>query len=357
MAKTVDWIKQVKHFLKNYDDTVSERKKFCEHRNLSYNSFRTHLGKYKKSDAFKNSLAQKSVGREAQKRSASESIKDDAQSEEKSRHAQIAVTARDSNPNISRSSSNHCSFRKGNTASLVHGKFAKKAFISDAYKELSLAPLSEQIALLKQQFHFISDLGVKKKTHIKNEYEAGRPFKKTTVSSEGKITTEDISEEDALYEVAMQAIVPLTEMIKALSTTEKNMMDSDLKAHAAPSVSRSDQDTLLANLVTVRAQNKWTASDLVAQCVINKVDLPPWLLKELEIELRYAEEEIDESGGLSDKDAEAIRERSLERRGGRAERLAEVRKRNAAIYEGAADLGAEKLTESDIEDAVIVSES
>ena len=336
---------------------MPERQKFCEHRHLSYNSFRTQLGKYKKSDAYKNSQAQQSVGRELKKRSAKDQTEKNSKVEVKGRHAQISLHVENSNPDLDRMPGGHYRFKKGNQASLIHGKFAKKAFISDEYRELSSLPLTDQIALVKQHFHFINNLGVKKANQLMEDYENGKPVTKQVVNDKGEVKSETLPLEQALTEVAMETIIPLTEMIKALGTVEKGLIESELKSHTATHLSRSEQDSELAGLVQVREDNKWSASDLVAQCVMKQIELPTWLLKELEIELRYAEDDIDDSEGLSDDDAESIRERSLIRRSNKNLRLGEIRKRNAKIYENAADLGAEKLTENDeIEDAVIVGD-
>lgn len=356
MAKKVDWIKQVKYFLKNMEDTVAERKNFCEHRNLPYNTFRTHLSKYKKSDAFKNSQAQQSAGREIKKQSTKEEVEKKSKVEVAGHRARITVTTKDSNPDIERLPGGLRRFRSGNTASLVHGKHAKKAFLSDEYAELSQSPLADQLGLLKQHFHFMNNLGVKNIRSIEERYANNQPITKTSLNGKGEVVSDELTLEEALKEVGIEVLIPLNEVLKTIGIVEKGLTETEIKLHAVPALSKADQQEILGELVLMRTEENWSASQLVAHLVSHRVDIPPWLLKDLENELRNAEDEIDDTGGLTPEEAEELREKSIARRAGRQERLRKIKERNVSVYAGAADLGTEMLTnseEADIEEAVI----
>ena len=357
MAKKVDWIKQVKGFLKSMVDTVAERKNFCEHKGLPYNTFRTHLSKYKKSDAFKNSQAQQSAGREIKKQSTKEEVEKKSKVEVAGRRARITVTKKDSNPDIERLPGGLRRFRPGNTASLVHGKHAKKAFLSDEYAELSQSPLVDQLGLLKQHFHFMNNLGVKNIRNVEDRYANNQPITKTSVNGKGEVVSVELTIEQVLNELSLGVLTPLAEALKIIAIVEKGLTETEIKLHAVPALSKADQQEVLSELVLMRTEENWSASQLVAHLVSHRVDIPPWLLKDLENELRNAEDEVDDTGGLTPEAAEVLREKSIARRAGRQERSNEIKKRNDNIYAGAAGLGSEKLTNSKevgIEEAVIV---
>ena len=235
MAKRTDWNKQIKYFLKNHEDTVEQRKVFCKNRGLTYNSFRVKLGQYKKSDQFKNSLAQQTPLSQAKKRShqqekENEKIHDD----QRTTRAHIPeAPARDQPVNIQRSNGTR-RFAPGNKASLIHGKYAQKAFLDDEYQELSALPLEVQVRLLKQHIHLINNVAVERIQFIRKEYAADRPLTYTKVDEKGQVVEVPIPLDEALVTASSKAAAPMTEMIKTLGTVEKGLVESECKLRMMP---------------------------------------------------------------------------------------------------------------------------
>lgn len=347
MAKKTDWIKQIKFFLKNHEDTVEERKIFCKNKGLVYNSFRVKLSQYKKSDQFKNSLAQQTPLSEAKKRSTQQAREEAKNLDEKgTTRARLTDSITQNQPtNIQRKDGTR-SFAPGNKAHLIHGKYAKKAFLDDEYQELSALPLEVQVRLLKQHIHLINNVSVERIQFIRKEYEEGRPLTRVKLDEKGNITETAIPMDEALVDASTQAAGPMTEMIKALGTVEKGLVESECKVRLQPTYSRVEMDSHFAEVMNLRVESKWTALQTLGECVQRMLEPPAWLLKEVEFELRNAEPEIDDSEGVSPDEAAAIIERQRERTANANAWLEKRRRKNAEIYAASKGVGDEKLTVS-----------
>lgn len=345
MAK-IDWLKHCKAFLKKHEDTVAERKAYCDLKRLNYNSFRPKLAEYKKSQAYKNSLSQQSIERQLKK---SVSKKTNATSgsvdEKEGRRARDLSNDEDDVKKTYEVTPGGCrSFVKGNTASLLHGKYAKKVFLNDECKELANGSFDDLLMLFKQQFHLMNIQAISRLQEIEELYDAGDCVKKTTVSIDGSVIETPITKAQAVDEVLSNSAAALSEMMKVANAAEKTVVDREIKFMQMSTTSQQDKERTLKELILLKAKEKWSVFDFVEQCAMRSVEPPVWAIKQLEHELRTAEPEIDTSGGVTPEQARELREESIRRRAGRKERLAVIQERNAQIYAGAADLGKEKET-------------
>ena len=267
MAK-IDWLRHCKAFLKKHDDTVAERKAYCEKKRLNYNSFRPQLAKYKKSQAYKNSIAQQTPARQAKKGAAQNDKLQSAENGEGEgrRVRDLSNGSVSVKPDNERLADGTYRFTKGNTASVLHGRYAKKAFLNEEYQELSQGGFDELLALFKQQFHLVNNESIRRLQEITELYENGDAIKRTTLTAEGKVVETPLTQAEATSEVLNTSAAALSEMMKVVNVAEKTLVDRFVKYSQLNEVTQSQKDRILADLMRQKSEEQWSVFQFIEEC-------------------------------------------------------------------------------------------
>jgi hypothetical protein len=342
VAEKPDWTKHIKRFLKSDDSSPTGRRAYAAHHNISDNTLRVKLYKYKSSPTYKNSIQQQTPEREAKKRTTKKSDQN-APKAGKAGTTPVASNVPKSNRDDFISRNDPRTFKRGNTTSMVTGAHAKKAFISPEYAEKSQMDCDDVMALLTAQYSLINDRGVSVLKSIKETYSSGEPLTKKSMNSKGEVVDVELTEDDALFDAALKISGPMSELAKVIVTSKMKMEELELKKREAPAFSKNEISDMLIEIMLRKEQSKLSA---VATChafyALGQIP-PPGLEREKEIELRDAEPEVPKGNGVGPDAAADMQEFLKGRLKDRPKLLEEMERRNAEIYAGNDGVGDENF--------------
>jgi len=200
--KKIDYIKHCKKFLSGADISTSAAKIYVERRGIKFNTFRVHLAKYMKSEAYLKRLSQKSILRELAKR--------------KSR---IFVDQNDGiNPNILIFDNGNRTFSKCNSAGETHTSYSKIASrIQSITKNINCIP-DEDIAGVRlelcQYAEHLDELYSGYMAIIEGDYAVDKPIV-LQKCVDSKAVNYSVTKSDATKEVNSK-LIPIISQLKVL---------------------------------------------------------------------------------------------------------------------------------------------
>lgn len=318
--------KLFKEFILSGKTTAADRRKFVKKHGVNDNTFRSKLTQWRKTASFENWYAQQSTHRLIKK-----SID---QTKADPRKAEVTH-----GETVDRNRDERGRFIIGNIASELHGKhkkaFRKNMFANDEEEALSNCSLMDSIRVMQNQLNILHEVSSRRLREILSIYASGE-----------KITVKDkeLTEFDAVQFVIEQTKNSSDPLLARITATQKAVLEMDTIAAKRSALSVREQTELVAKLVKESAIKKLDSRSTCESFLENGLTPPAYFLKLAEIEAKNAEDEIDENEGISDKEAEAIRERSIARRSTKEGRQQSIKERNEKIYQKAAGLGREKLT-------------
>ena len=321
--------KLFKEFLNGGDTSAQERKIFVKKHELNDNTFRSKLATWKKTNSYENWACQQTKTR---------SIKNEVVDNVTllSKAAQISPRT----VNLDRDARGR--FIVGNTASELHGKyktaFKKRMFDSDEEEALAECSLLDSVRVMQNQLNILNEVSSRRLREITALY-----------ATDKRITHNDseLSEFDAIQSVVAQTQKSSDSLLLRIATTQKQILEIDALAAKRPLLDLSTQTELVTTLVLKVEEEKLDNRNACLLFLKNGLTPPVYYQKLAELEVKNADDEIDNTDGLTAQEAETLREASIMRRAGREERQRKLEERNNKIYEKVGQLGRENHTLSD----------
>jgi hypothetical protein len=346
VAEPTCWTKHIKRFLKGDDHSPTGRKAYALHTRLSDNTFRVKLSKYKASPAYKNSIQQQTPEREAKKRTTRKSNQDVPKAG-KARLTRVANYAPSSTKDNFIFRDDTRTFKRGHTASMVTGAYAKKAFLSPEYAEKSQLSFDDVVALLTAQYLLINDNGVSIQKSIKKTYSSGEPLIKKSMNAQGEVVEVELSEDDALFDTAIKISGPMSRLAKVIIASKIKMEEMELKQRDEPTFSKREISDTIIEIMARKEKNKLSAVEICYAFYALGQTPPPGLEREKEIEMRNAEPAIPQGDGVTPDEAAEMQEYLKGRRKEQPKLLEAMKLRNAKIYAGNDGVGDKNFIEKE----------
>jgi len=354
-AEPTDWVKHCKSFLKNCDTGgTAEQKDYTGRRGLSWNTFRVHLSKYRKSDTYKRSLAQtqstarllkskgsKKTGASAQSPSDNQAKNADG---ENPLGAHVAKRVPKTKKHVVKKDDGLYKFKKGHSASLVHGKYSKILFLSPEYQELAQMSLRDQKSLLGQQYALISVTTVSTENTLIERYKNNDPIKKKVMGSDGTVTDVELTFNEAMADVAVTGAMPMNEILKTMTTTESKLAAIEQAEYQQPAYTPADIVFHTASIMELRDTDSLSAKDTCNRFMLMGLVPPSTLVREFEKELNNTVPPPPPDTGITGEEVRDIKKKQNVKRAKAKQDLEARRVENEKMYAGFTGVGDENVT-------------
>lgn len=355
MAKVkTDWQKHCKIFLNGDDLSTDGARAYCEHKLLAFNTFRVRLAAFKKTDAFKRHVAQKTPAAQIKKKlsSGGVSAKRAKKAPPESKLAKIprthAVIAKPEHSQVESNGLGGFKFKKRHSASTIHGKHRQVSFTDKGTEERAQSPLDDIITLLRARNDLVNTLIVEKLKDIDDRYDNDEPITIKRMSNDGKWIEVELERAEAKYEANKDPSLAMCELTKTIIAGEKTLHDLaksefelDLKAFTAPRLSTNE-----AHVIKLEILDQYKAGlplrDTLMEFERVGVPAPALLMREYDNELRLAEP--PEAEGITAMERVGVTKKMQEIRASKDEWLANQADLNKAIYSEFLGLGDEHVT-------------
>lgn len=354
-AEPTDWVKHCKSFLKNCDTGgAAEQKAYTGRRGLSWNTFRVHLSKYKKSETYKRSLAQTQSAARLVKSKTSKKTGTSAQSPSENRAknagetipvgAHVAKRVPKTKKHVVQKEDGLYKFAKGHSASLVHGKYSKILFLSPEYEELAQMSLRDQKSLLGQQYALIGVTAVSTENQLMDRYKNNDPITKKVMDSTGKVTDVELTFNEAMAEIAIASAMPMNEILKTMTTTESKLAAIEQAEYQQAAYTPAEIVFHTAEIMAYRDEESLSAKDTCNRFMLMGLVPPSTLVREFEKELNNTKPQPPADAGITGAEVRAIKTSQDIKRAKAATELNERRIANEKMYAGFTGVGDENVT-------------
>ena len=336
MAK-IDWKSHCETFLKQVDQSARARNAYAEQCSININSFRRELTKYKKilaedsnstqskkanqpPKADQNSKADQKVTTKKQKNKSvkNQSYKSKGKAEG-SDHKEIdqpvsstRVRARvaKNDPNIIRANGTRC-FKKGNTASLIHGAYAKEFFLNQSHEEWSATSLEEIHSLAKSKYMLMESIRTDVIRQTKNDYEEGRAHTKE-VFENGELTLVPMTFQEAIFAAMLAGHKEQTKLLSDIAKVEQTQQALLVQLRNMSEMSRAEQIEYIAVTLGKYENKEITAIEAGLSLSAKGIEPPGTLKLLIEKEVEAMDDNDDSEEGITEEELARLKVESAE---------------------------------------------
>lgn len=364
-----DWPALCREFMELSDTSTAARKAFCSERELNDNSFRRELGKYKKtladkSDSDKSSKepskapAQKSSNKSDDKPKTKKKSKAKLAAEkqrEEATHKPVGKGVLKDKELVTRATvdekwkennttatniydeSGKRSFRKNHQAGLIHGGYANRVFgHDDEQHAFARINIGDTLTLIARKLGSMESIVQRKKEAIAEIYDEGRTlFREVLDPATGESEKFPMSFEEACLDAELSGADAFEKLAGKFISGYEKLHKMELSEHGAPVLSKVQEAKLVQQIFKKRVDDDLSATDTCYLFYAEGITPPSLLAKEAEIEMRNAEDIIDDNaGGVTEEEMQRAREEALAKRADTENEIARIKERNERIRLG-----------------------
>ncbi len=336
MAKT-DWNSHCETFLKQDDQSAKARNAYAQECGLNPNSFRRELTKHKKtlsSDGSsepshkpdqqkKSDQNDKPDQKTPQKKPKTKDVKNQ-QVKSKGRGGRSDHTKPDqpgettrarahvakNDPNVIRDNGTRC-FKKGNTASLIHGAYAKEFFLNDNHQEWANTSLADVHSLAKSKYMLMESIRTDLIRQTKKDYEEGRAHTKEVFEA-GELKLVPMTFQEAIFSAMLAGHKEQTKLLSDIAKVEQTQQALHVQMYNLSSLTRQEQITEISKVLGDYEDKKITAIDAGLQLSAKGIEPPGTLKLLIEKEVEALDDDGDEDEGISEEELAKLKAASLE---------------------------------------------
>ncbi|MDC5753574.1 hypothetical protein [Vibrio europaeus] len=336
MAKT-DWNSHCETFLKQDDQSAKARNAYAGANGINPNSFRRELSNYKKLTA--SSDTSKANGKPDQNKKSDQNAKADQEKSQKPSKNKTLKNQKDkskgkaggsdhtkpdqsggttrgrahvakNDPNVIRENGTR-RFKKGNTASLIHGAYAKEFFLHDGHEEWATTPLADIHSLAKSKYMLMESIRTDLIRQTKNDYEEGRSHTKEVFEG-GELTLVPMTFQEAIFAAMLAGHKEQTKLLSDIAKVEQTQNSLNIQSYNLSPLSKEEQIKEIASVLASYEKKEITAIDAGLALSAKGIEPPGTLKLLIEKEVEAMDDNDDSEEGITEEELARLKAESAE---------------------------------------------